>query len=312
MSSSSSANSAAPPKSDFGAWFAGVQGAGAAATTVQSAPVAATQGLGGQVTAAFSSFVPAGALESGGKAASVAVATASAGVSSVFKSIGLPNPIGGKLQQSASDVEAGDTSSATPVGSAGSGASGTGSSESSSFLPASLARFNPLAVVTVGGGAASPPEWTCGMTTAQRFQVCLMLLAGSAVLFSMAIFMFLPVVILFPSKFATTFTFGSLMFMAALAILRGPRSTLLGLLQRERLPFSGAYIGSIVLTLYAALVAQSYLLILLSVGVQFSALAWYGASFVPGGSVGMSIVSRYTISALGAGARGLGGLVTGR
>lgn len=131
-------------------------------------------------------------------------------------------------------------------------------------------------------------------------------------LFSMSIFMFLPVVVLFPSKFATSFTFASLMFMGGTAMLRGPRATLTGLLARERLPFSSAYVGSIALTLYATLVYPSYLLTLASVAVQLGALSWYGASFIPGGSTGMAWFSGYALRAVGSGARGLAGTLAGR
>lgn len=79
----------------------------------------------------------------------------------------------------------------------------------------------------------------------QRIQVFLLLLIGSLVMFSLAIFVFLPMVLLVPTKFALSFTLGSLMFMTAFAILNGPRSTLRQLIARDRIVFSTLYTLSI-------------------------------------------------------------------
>ena len=84
----------------------------------------------------------------------------------------------------------------------------------------------------------------------------------------------------------------------------------MGLLARDRLPVTGAYLGSLALTLYATLVAGSYLLILVAVIIQGGALLWYGASFLPGGTVGMAVFTRVAARAVHSGARGLAGAVT--
>lgn len=159
-----------------------------------------------------------------------------------------------------------------------------------SSLPSFL-RVGPLAA-----SAQEESEWACGLSRTQRFQIFLVLLIGSGVLFSMSLFVFLPMLILAPSKFATSVTFASLMFMSAFAILRGPKTTLMGLLQRERLPFTLAYVSSLVLTLYSTLIAHAYLLTVISVCAQALALAWYGASFVPGGVSGMGWMTRMMVS----------------
>lgn len=46
-------------------------------------------------------------------------------------------------------------------------------------------------------------------------------------------------------RFALSFTMGSCCFMGAFAAFRGPSTFFKGLLVRERLPFTAAYIGSI-------------------------------------------------------------------
>lgn len=173
---------------------------------------------------------------------------------------------------------------------------------------------------------ASTGRFICLSTSSrtQRLQGFVLLLLASAVLFGMAV-LFFPMALLMPAKFATSFTFGSLCFMGAFLVWRGVRPSLIQLLDPERLPFTAAYLlsigecskrthaharvsgessyrplpassplGLIVLrppaagTLYAALFAQSYLLVMVSSVVQIGALLWYGATFIPGGRAGMS------------------------
>lgn len=132
-----------------------------------------------------------------------------------------------------------------------------------------------------------------------------MLLLGAFVLFTAALFVFLPMVLLFPAKFAAAFSCGSLLAMAAMALFRGPRTTLLGLLERERIAFTAAYLGSLALTLYASLAGQSYFLVVFAVAVQVAALLYYASSFVPGGTTGMNFVTRMALAGAFSGARGV-------
>lgn len=145
--------------------------------------------------------------------------------------------------------------------------------------------LNPFAATP-----ANEEDWTCGLTRIQRLQVFMLLLLVSAAFFLLAFFM-LPMVILFPAKFAMSFTIASILFMSAFAVLNGVRPTLSNLLHQDRVYFTGAYVGSLLLTLYATFFASSYLLILLSAGTQVVALMWYGATYIPGGTQGMRMLS---------------------
>jgi hypothetical protein len=122
-------------------------------------------------------------------------------------------------------------------------------------------------------------------------QVFFIFMAAAVLLLGMALFLFLPMVLMFPGKFAMCFSVGSMCFMAGFAMLRGPRSTARQLFAADRALFTGAYLSSLLLTLYATFVSKSYLLIMFSTAVQCSALAWYGASYIPGGSAGMAYLS---------------------
>jgi hypothetical protein len=96
-----------------------------------------------------------------------------------------------------------------------------------------------------------------------------------------------------PQKFALSFTFGSLTFMASFGILKGPMAHLKGMLNADRLVFTTIYVGSMLLTLYFTFNAggaSGYLLVLGSSGMQLVALLWYLISFLPGGSSGLSFV----------------------
>jgi len=136
-----------------------------------------------------------------------------------------------------------------------------------------------------------PPEWACGLTAMQRFQVAVGLGLASGLLFAMALFVFLPMVIFVPGKFALSFSIASVLLIMAVAFLRGPRKTLTGLVAREKAVFTAGYMLSLCLTLFATIVSPSYLLVIFSAGLQVIALAWFVASHIPGGVQGMTAMS---------------------
>ncbi|KAL4447203.1 hypothetical protein ABPG77_007236 [Micractinium sp. CCAP 211/92] len=127
---------------------------------------------------------------------------------------------------------------------------------------------------------------------------------GTGVLFlAMAFFLFLPMIILAPAKFAMTFSIGSALLIASLGALKGWKAMFGHLLSKERLPFAGAYFGSLLATLYVSLVMHSYLFSLLFCGAQLVTLVYYVASYFPGGTAGAQSV----IGLAGRGAMSLGG-----
>ena len=70
------------------------------------------------------------------------------------------------------------------------------------------------------------------------------------------------------------------------------------MLSRERLPFSAAYFGSIVATLWAALVMKSYILSLVCSGLQVVALLYYILSYFPGGAQGVKFMLTMFVNAI--------------
>jgi len=132
-------------------------------------------------------------------------------------------------------------------------------------------------------------------------QVFCALLVLSALFFLLAFTVGLTLITLRPQKFALSFTFGSLTFMGSFAILRGPWTHLSGMLAIDRLPFTTAYIGSMMATLYLTFRmhgAQGYVLVLAASGVQLLALLWYLIAFLPGGAQGMKYLMSTIVAML--------------
>ncbi|XP_044487109.1 protein transport protein SFT2-like [Mangifera indica] len=118
------------------------------------------------------------------------------------------------------------------------------------------------------------------------------LLLGTGVFFVfIAFIMFLPVMVLMPQKFAICFTLGCGFIIGSFFALRGPKNQLAHMSSKERLPFTLGFIGSMVGTIYVAMVLHSYVLSVLFSVIQVLALGYYTISYFPGGSAGMKFLS---------------------
>ncbi|KAJ4511319.1 protein transport protein sft2 [Exophiala dermatitidis] len=95
-----------------------------------------------------------------------------------------------------------------------------------------------------------------------------------------------------PRKFAILWSVGSMLFLASWAFMMGPYQYAQHLISGPRLPFTAAYFGSIVMTIYFAVGLHSTILTLLSSIVQLVALAWYLVSYFPMGSTGLRFAAR--------------------
>ncbi|KAG2193480.1 hypothetical protein INT46_005204 [Mucor plumbeus] len=126
------------------------------------------------------------------------------------------------------------------------------------------------------------------------FALCLVLGVGC---FALSFF-FLP---LFPGKFAATFTC-NILILVSVALLRGPLSHIKHMISMERLPFTISYVGSMLLTLYAALGLRAMILTIIFAIIQIIALIWYVGSYIPGGvstlRYGTAYIGRRAVSVL--------------
>ncbi|EHA57994.1 hypothetical protein MCOR27_009975 [Pyricularia oryzae] len=118
---------------------------------------------------------------------------------------------------------------------------------------------------------------------------------GAAVCFFVCFFFF-PLIATRPSKFVTLWTLGSVFFLCSFAAMMGPMAYVQHLLSGPRLPFTGAYLGSMALSLYFAIGLRSQILTLFSAIIQLVCLVWYLVSYFPMGSSGLRLMSNFGAS----------------
>jgi len=193
------------------------------------------------------------------------------------------------------DLESGQTNNSTN-GTSSSGGFGLDGILSSYLSGNSKSSSSPSS--SSSSSSSSTPEWTCGLTATQRFQAFALLACSSISLYFASFFIFLPMLLFAPSKFATAFTFASIMWLLGFAILWGPKSTLTSLIAPDKRAFTLSYIGSLLLTLYAAFVSQSYFLIMLAIAIQLTSAMYYTASYFPGGTMAAGAISRMCIGSV--------------
>ena len=94
---------------------------------------------------------------------------------------------------------------------------------------------------------------------------------------------FLPLVVIYPQKFCVLFSLGSLIITISLAFLQTPLEYVKSLFTGKNAIFSTCYIAALLLSLYAALIKQKYLMTLAAIGFQLVALIYLMASKFPNG-----------------------------
>ena len=159
-------------------------------------------------------------------------------------------------------------------------------SSASSLFTAGSSSFRRAASAASGLSAST----TSFMPSQKQWAYFAGFLASGLFFLSLAIFVFLPLLVIAPAKFATSFTLGCVCVMASFFALRGWKQQLLHLTERERLPFTRSYLGSICATLYASLWLKSYILSIAFSAVQVFSLLYYVSSYFPGGSQGMKMM----------------------
>jgi len=103
---------------------------------------------------------------------------------------------------------------------------------------------------------------------------------------------FLPLLPIAPSKFALLFSLGSMLVLGSVSWLKGPVSFASAVLQRDKLPFTVCYGIGLGGTLWATIIAKSYILTGVFVFGQVVGLLYFLASYVPGGKVVLNFFGR--------------------
>ncbi|KAF9145819.1 protein transport protein sft2 [Mortierella sp. GBA39] len=178
-------------------------------------------------------------------------------------------------------VAAADTTASSSSG------SGSPLNRASSWFGGVRSQVSGYVPVSMGGGAQPQEEEWLGLTWFQRMAGFAICVAGGLACFMIAFFIGLPLLAFNPKKFATSFTLGSILLMASFALLKGPAAHLKALISRERLPFTGAYLGSMIFVLYSSLILNSYFLTIIGTVIEIFALLYYFTSYSPfsGGSI---------------------------
>jgi len=98
--------------------------------------------------------------------------------------------------------------------------------------------------------------------------------------------------LILPTLFALLFTTGSILVMSSFVILTGARPLLAQLMRREKLPFSGLYMFSLLGTIWAILLKHSTMWTIIFAVMQAISLLYFLCSFFPGGVQALSMLGR--------------------
>mmetsp|Transcript_13274 Transcript_13274/g.25350 ORF Transcript_13274/g.25350 Transcript_13274/m.25350 type:complete len:253 (-) Transcript_13274:1126-1884(-) len=168
--------------------------------------------------------------------------------------------------------------------------------ESQSLMSGVNVNLSDFSVASMRSSLESQlPQKIMGMNYQQRFQIFCVCLLLSCVFFGLGFFVGVPLLTVRPQKFALSFTCGSITFMSSFAILKGPYEHFKSMLAYDRIHFTVVYLGSMMMTLYLTFTvggAQGYLLVLGASALQLLALLWYLVTFLPGGAMGMKVLTQ--------------------
>ncbi|KAI9919770.1 hypothetical protein PsorP6_017450 [Peronosclerospora sorghi] len=131
-----------------------------------------------------------------------------------------------------------------------------------------------------------------------RFRYFVGLVLLGTLFFGMAS-LFLPLILIRPSKFALSFTLGSICCMGAFAMLKGPAAYVAELLQPNRLLLTGAYLVTLGKNtiwkfreaLMRCLILGDYVFVVLSSAMQLMTLGSFAFSAFPSGNASVKALS---------------------
>lgn len=122
----------------------------------------------------------------------------------------------------------------------------------------------------------------CTLSYQTRLIACGIFL-GLGIIFDIVAVTSLPNIVLHPQTFAIFYTLSSIASIGATMFLWGPCSQLKQMFKKKRVVATSVYLGSMILTLVCAYELQSVWLVVLCLVIQFLAMIWYCASYIPYG-----------------------------
>jgi len=107
--------------------------------------------------------------------------------------------------------------------------------------------------------------------------------------------MFLPVIIIAPSKFVMCFSLGSMIILSSFIFVYGTKAYVEKLFAKNRFAFTLLFLCSIILGLYFS-ISGNYLISILLAAFQLVTLIVFTLTFLPGGSHGISFIGGLLLS----------------
>ena len=128
----------------------------------------------------------------------------------------------------------------------------------------------------------------------QRVQYAIYCLLGSIFFAVMAVFVGLPTLVLKPTKFVMCITLSTVLSFASVIILQKPSNFIQSLIEAgpmKALPIVSLF-ASFLFTLYSAIFVHSYryIVVCFAAGIELTAILFYIASFIPGGTRGLQVL----------------------
>jgi hypothetical protein len=102
--------------------------------------------------------------------------------------------------------------------------------------------------------------------------------------------MFLPMIALYPQKFLSLFSLGSIIVLASFIFVYGTVEYLKMLFSRERVAFTLVYLCSIGVGLYFAYFKNYYIFSLICACIQMITMIVFTLTFIPGGKSGIGFI----------------------
>lgn len=132
-------------------------------------------------------------------------------------------------------------------------------------------------------------QWIKGLTMSQRIQGFLLFMT---IAFFASFMSWIALGMGHFWKYTFLSSIGTLLSLASTFILMGPSAQFQYMMEEHRRMASIMYIGSVVLSIFVAIIFQSTFLCILTTAVQYACLGWYTLTYIPyGGEVVMSFFS---------------------
>ncbi len=134
---------------------------------------------------------------------------------------------------------------------------------------------------------------TSGLTNTIEVQTnykAFFIVLSVGIIFLVFSLMSLPFVVIFPQRFLSLFSIGSIITLSSFIFIYGTAKYFSMLFEKSRLHFTIFYIVSLVLGFYFAYIKEYFLYSLICAIIQMITLVIFTLSFIPGGNSGISFI----------------------